>query len=263
MKRIFALLLALLPLSALAEGYDDVVHAELRPGWRLPNGDHLAALHLTLAPGWKTYWRSPGDAGIPPDFEWRGVRGDRVTVSWPTPTVFWQSGMRSVGYDSQVVLPLRISDLPKGKSKRLSVVANIGICKDVCLPHRIKVSAKLPAKSRKPDPLIAAAMANLPYSAQEAGISHVRCQIRPTDRGMGLKVTMRLPKGTGDEETVIEARDPHLWVSDPKTRWSGGTLTAQATVSHSSGGSFALDRSGLRITILDGVVPVEINGCQG
>ena len=41
----------------------DVVSGEILPGWRHADGAHLAGLRLTLDPGWKTYWRAPGDAG--------------------------------------------------------------------------------------------------------------------------------------------------------------------------------------------------------
>ena len=44
--------------------------AEIRPGWQTGAGTRMVALHLRLAPEWKTYWRSPGEAGIPPEFDW-------------------------------------------------------------------------------------------------------------------------------------------------------------------------------------------------
>ncbi|MDO5529308.1 MAG: hypothetical protein Q4F71_07880, partial [Paracoccus sp. (in: a-proteobacteria)] len=47
--------------------------ARLLPGWVDADGRRITALELVLAPGWKTYWRSPGDAGIPPSFDWRGA----------------------------------------------------------------------------------------------------------------------------------------------------------------------------------------------
>ena len=49
-----ALLCALVSLPAAAQSFDDVVEADIRPGWRMADGSHMAALHLKLAPGWKT-----------------------------------------------------------------------------------------------------------------------------------------------------------------------------------------------------------------
>ena len=266
MKRIaLMILLVLLPGLSSAQSYDDVVEARLLPGWRLPNGDHMSALQLTLAPGWKTYWRTPGDAGIPPQFDWRGAKNmQAIGIYWPAPQVFWQSGMRSVGYKGKVVLPFKVRLKNPKNDARLGGVIDIGICKDVCLPHRIRVSTDLPAKARKPDPAIAAAMAGLPFGAEDARVTGVTCRITPDSAGgLGLRVSIDMPRGTGREETVIEAGDPNLWIADPDTGWKGNQLIAQTRVAHMSGEAFALDRSALRITILGGTMPVELRGCTG
>lgn len=252
------------PPRAMAENYDDIVSAELRPGWRLANGDHMAALHLRLSPGWKTYWRAPGDAGIPPQFSWRGSRNLRgVAVLWPTPHVFWQSGMRSVGYTGDLVLPIRVDPKNEADDTRLRVVVDIGICKDVCLPHRVRAEAVLPASAQRPDPVIAAAMADRPFDGAEAGVSSVTCRVSPVEGGMELRAEIAMPAGTGREETVIETADPQVWVSEPRTSWSQGRLISEARLLHIDGGAFALDRSGLRITVLDGHMPFELQGCNG
>lgn len=268
MKRLSRLLVAAMltvaPLGALAESFDSVIKAEVLPGWRLKDGDHMAALHLRLAKGWKTYWRAPGDAGIPPIFDWRGSRNlQGAAVLWPTPHVFWQSGMRSVGYKNEIVLPIRLNLKDGSADARLKTVVDIGICKDVCLPHRIKVEATLPHAVTRPDPAIVAALADRPYSRSEAGVSKVTCRVSPVEGGMSLRAEIALPKGTGREETVVEAADPQIWVAEPQTSWQGGMLISETRLMHIDGGAFALDRSGLRITILDGRIPVEIQGCDG
>ena len=77
---------------------DNVVRAELRPGWTTPDGTRIAALHLVLAPGWKTYWRSPGDAGIPPEFDWKGSRNlGSVTFRCPRQEIYERNGCSTLG----------------------------------------------------------------------------------------------------------------------------------------------------------------------
>ena len=89
---------------------DDILHAELREGWRLPGGTQMAALHLTLAPGWKTYWRAPGEGGIPPSFDWAGSENiARVAFHWPKPQVFDINGVRVIGYRDELVLPMEFT----------------------------------------------------------------------------------------------------------------------------------------------------------
>ena len=249
------------PLAALAQDPGQIVNAELRPGWRLANGDHMAGLHLRLAPGWKTYWRAPGEAGIPPSFDWRGGGIEAVTVKWPTPKTFHQSGMRSIGYEGEVVLPLLVRLKGAGKDARLRAVIDIGLCKHVCLPHRLRLKTRIEASAQRPDPLIAAALANLPFDGDEAGVGPARCEISPAEGGLDLHLRIEMPRPAGSLETAIEAGDPLLFVSEPVTRWQGGALIAQARISHMSGGGFALDRSALRITVLGGPFALDLRGC--
>ncbi|MDJ0822223.1 MAG: protein-disulfide reductase DsbD family protein [Paracoccaceae bacterium] len=255
-------LMALMPAAGAAESYDNVIQAELRPGWRAADGDHIAALHLRLSPGWKTYWRAPGDAGIPPLFDWRNGRNVMsVQVEWPAPQVFYQSGMRSVGYSSDVILPLRIDLRHGGQDVRLSGVIDLGICKEVCIPHRVRVEAVLPASARKPDPAIAAAMADTPYSASEAGVRAVSCEVTLIDGGVLLRTEIDMPRNGGREATVIETANPQVWVAEPNSWWEGSRLVSETRLLHADGAPFALDRSGVRITVL-GTQAVDIQGCD-
>ena len=83
---------------ALAMTQDEVLTATLLPGWRMENGHQMAGLSLTLSPGWKTYWRSPGEAGIPPLFDWSGSDNiASVRLHWPSPSVFHTNGMHMAG----------------------------------------------------------------------------------------------------------------------------------------------------------------------
>ena len=73
---------------ALAQDLDEIIQAKLRPGWRMANGIHMAALQLDLAPGWKTYWRQPGDSGLAPRFDFSQSEGvQKVEVIYPTPKI--------------------------------------------------------------------------------------------------------------------------------------------------------------------------------
>ncbi|MCC1494217.1 protein-disulfide reductase DsbD domain-containing protein [Cognatishimia sp. F0-27] len=265
MKRLLCLLLWIaLPGWAFANPYADVVESELRPGWRLADGTHMAALHLKLAPGWKTYWRAPGDAGIPPLFGWSGAQNLRsVAVHWPVPEVFWQSGMRSVGYENEVVLPLRVTLRDPAQAARLKGVVDIGICYDVCLPHRVRFDAMLPPETSRPDPRIAAALADQPLSASEAGVRSVRCAVAPSADGLTLTAEIQLRGRAGPVDTVIETADPQVWVAEPDTQRRGSTISARTELRHMSGSPFALDRSGVRITVLTGSTAIDIRGCSG
>ncbi|MCR9112208.1 MAG: protein-disulfide reductase DsbD family protein [Rhodobacteraceae bacterium] len=261
LKHIRVLALSLLAMPALAQE-SDLVEARILTGWRLPDGTHQAGLEIRLRDGWKTYWRAPGDAGIPPRFNWSGSRNLRaVEVEWPTPREIDQGGMTTIGYEKAVILPLRITPRRDGQSVSLSGEVDMGVCSDVCVPVTLSLDQDLPRSATKPDPRIIAALASRPYSAQEAGVSRVACRISPAKDGLHLRAEIDLPGTGGRELAVIETSDPNIWVAPAKTTRQGGRLVAEVDMYHVDGRSFALDRSGLRITVLGRGSAVDIQGC--
>ncbi|WP_439121955.1 protein-disulfide reductase DsbD domain-containing protein [Marivita sp.] len=236
---------------------------ELRPGWRMDDGTHMAALHIVLEPGWKTYWRAPGDVGIPPQFDWSGSENiHAVSTNWPTPQVFFEQGMRSVGYKSEVVIPLHMTANTASADMQLTGDMQIGICKDICIPAHLSFTATLPPTPTRPDPMIAAALTDRPYTASEAGVRNTTCRIEPsTDGGLVLHAEIEMPTANSTEYVVVEAGNPHVWVAEPDSRRDDGMLHATTRLVHVEGGSFALDRSDLRFTIISDARAVDIQGC--
>lgn len=222
----------------------------------------MAALRLSLAPGWKTYWRAPGDAGIPPRFDWSGSRNlDAVSVSWPTPKVFDQNGMRSVGYDNVLVIPLRIEPSDAGAAVHLSAEMELGVCSDVCIPYELALTADISTSATSPTPAIAAALAQQPYSASEAGVKAAECSVTPTSDGLQIEARLNMPPAGDDEYVVIEPGPGEIWVSEASTKRIGASLIATSEMVHVTGGPIALDRSAIRITVLGTKYAVDIHGC--
>src|SRR5258708_15844276 len=90
----------------------------------------LAGIAFQLEPGWKTYWRTPGDSGVPPRFDFsKSENIEAVTVLWPAPTKFDDgAGGYSLGYHDQVVLPLRIVAKNADKPVTLRADINYSVC---------------------------------------------------------------------------------------------------------------------------------------
>ena len=141
--------LCLLASTSSAQNFgapDDALSHRVIAGWVQEDGTQIAAIELDLAEGWKTYWRAPGDAGIPPNFNWERARNvQSVRVQWPTPVVFWEGDMRSVGYKTRVVVPVVVTPSTQGEDVRLRGEMNLGLCADICVPVRIKLDETLPA----------------------------------------------------------------------------------------------------------------------
>ena len=255
--------LGLTPHPASAGGeLNDLVQIEVLDGGVTRRGTHQAALRLTLADGWKTYWRAPGDSGIPPRIDWgrsRNVEG--VALSWPTPQVFDLNGLRTIGYKHQMVLPVEITASKPGLPVGLKGEIEFGVCKDICVPARLSFDQTLdPEASRSP--AIAAAIAARPYSAAEAGVSASTCRLTPNgDGGLNIEARITMPSAGGTEVAVIEPGNPQLWASATTATRRGNVLTATSELSHVSGASLALDRSQVRITVLGQRHAVDIMGC--
>lgn len=258
-----ALMVATTAVPTLAQGrFDDVVQTEIIQGWDLPDGRRLAAVRLVLAPGWKTYWRAPGDAGIPPHFDWSGARNiGAVSLTWPTPEIHVQNGLRSIGYTDQVVIPMHITPSDASRPIRLRTTLSMGVCSDVCVPHQVSIDTLLDSPDLTPTPAIVAALADVPYSETEADVQAATCRLRPTEHGMQIEARVTLPHTGGTEVAVIEPGVPGVWVSEAKTTRTGDTVVAVSEMVHSEGGAFAVDRSDVRITILGGNYAVDVRGC--
>jgi DsbC/DsbD-like thiol-disulfide interchange protein len=240
---------------------EDVVTATVLPGWRDADGQHIAALRLRLEPGWKTYWRSPGDTGIPPQLVFdASTDAAAVRLHWPVPQVYWINGFRTIGYADEVILPILVTPRDPGAAVTLSGQVELGVCQDICVPVSLALSVELPAGPAAPDPRIQAALASTPGDAR----AQATCRIDPIDDGLRLTVTLIMPPMAGGaEQAVVEYGDLTVWVSEPATRRDGGALTMTADLVPPQAQPFALARADLRFTIFDGQGgAVEHRGCD-
>ncbi len=258
---------ALWPLAAPACAEDipsPVLRAELVDGWQTTAGTEMAALHLVLAPGWKTYWRAPGEAGIPPRFDWSGSENlASVAFHWPRPEIFDLNGLRTFGYHDELVLPIELTPRDRARPIRVRVGVDIGVCDDICVPMSLDLSGDLAPRGA----LVAAirqALADAPEPAAAAGLSAARCDAEPIRDGMRLTSRLTLPSVGPDELAVFELSDQTIWISPADTRRSGAELRATADLVPATAKPFAVNRSDIRITIFGGTGRVvELQGCAG
>jgi DsbC/DsbD-like thiol-disulfide interchange protein len=238
------------------------VRARLLPGWTTAAGDHLVGIELVLAQGWKTYWRAPGDAGIPPSFNWSGSENlGRAEVMWPAPEVVYLQGMRSIVYTNQIVLPVRITPQQADAPLSLQLQIDMGVCRDVCMPYQIELTRQVEQSAHNRSPAIAAAMASRPYQPQEAGVTGTQCDLSPTPDGLRLTARMTMPTAGAPETVVVETGMSDTWISEANTRRSGDVLTSTVDIVAAEGGPIAIDREKLRITVLGTSHAVDIQGC--
>ncbi|MCK0096047.1 hypothetical protein MWU60_10745 [Yoonia sp. F2084L] len=261
-KLLIPLALMAAPTLMVAQSYDDLAQVEVLTGWRTASGEHIAAVRVTLAPGWITYWRAPGDAGIPPQFAFSSDSNiTSVTPHWPVPEVFDDAGLQSIGYYDSVVFPLTIDATGVSGDIPVSGELTIGVCEEICIPVTFNFDTLLPAVGAA-DGTIAAALADDPLTRAEAGVGAVTCAIDPISDGLRMTTSIDVAQSGASEYVVIEPSDPRIWVSQADVTREGATLTATVEMVHPSGAPFAFDRSGVRITVLgnDGHA-IDLRGC--
>jgi DsbC/DsbD-like thiol-disulfide interchange protein len=147
-----------------------------------------AGIDIRLKPGWHTYWRYPGDAGAPPRFDFAGSQNVKaVEVLWPAPRRLPEAGLDTIGYDRDVILPLRVTPQEEGKPVRLQIKLGYAICEKLCVPAESKAELSLARASSPPtaqDAALTAAEARVPRKvALGAGAALAVAAVRREDGG--------------------------------------------------------------------------------
>lgn len=259
-----AALSAALPSGLAAQEAPGRATARLLPGWAEADGARVAGLSVALAPGWKTYWRAPGDAGVPPAFDWSGSDNvSRVEVVWPAPELFETYGMTTIGYERHVILPLIVSPETPGAPIALRLKFDYGVCSDICVPESAEMALDIPPEAEGGAAEIDAAMARAPLAAAEAGVEVLRCTLAGAGSERRFEGSFAMPRPPADVLVVVEGPEG-VWFSPADTGVQAGRLTAVAEAYVDDPNRW-VDRSSLRVTILGGEVGgglgVEVKGC--
>ncbi len=110
----------------------------------------LIGLEYEMEPGWKTYWKSPGDGGFAQSISWENSTNvQNVNIQWPTPIEFEILGLTSLGYQNDVIFPLEIELEDELKNTILNFHVNFLICKEVCIPGDATLFLEIPSGKKK------------------------------------------------------------------------------------------------------------------
>src|SRR6476620_5371442 len=171
----------------------------------------LGGIAFQLQAGWKTYWRTPGDSGVPPRFDFsKSENIEAVTVLWPAPTKFDDgAGGHSLGYHDQIILPLRIVAKNADKPVTLRAAINYAVCEKLCIP--VEATAELPITSvaSTQDSTLSAALDTVP---------------KPANVGDPNPLTIRDVKRDGKSTVLVDvvspdARTVNLFAEGPTPDW--------------------------------------------
>ena len=171
----------------------------------------LGGIAFQIQAGWKTYWRTPGDSGVPPRFDFtKSENVEAVTVLWPAPTKFDDgAGGHSLGYHDQIVLPLRIVAKNADKPVKLRADINYAVCEKICIPVEANAELAFTSVASTEDSALFAALDTVP---------------KPANVGDPNPLTIRDVKRDGKSAVLVDvvspdARDISLFVEGPTPDW--------------------------------------------
>ena len=181
------------------------------------NGDAnlRAGIEIKMQPGWKTYWRYPGDSGVPPHFDFSGSENLKTaTVLYPAPHLFTDETGQSLGYKDRIILPLVISPQQPGKPVRLRLKADYAVCEKLCVPAEGRAELTLIPGDSSQDSVLAAAEARVPkqVTAAQLGLT-----VRRTNDGTKQLVAVDLGAPAGNPiDLFVEGPTPQWALPIPK-----------------------------------------------
>ena len=237
-------------------------HAQLRLLAGSRNGPVLlGGINFKLDKGWKTYWRTPGDSGVPPRFDFsKSENVEAVTVLWPAPQAFPDgAGGTALGYHNEIVIPLRIAVRDPNKPVTLNASIQYAVCEKLCVPSQAELSLPFTSVASTEDSTLSAALDRVP---------------KPANVGDPNPLTIRDVKREGKSEVLVDVVTPddravNLFVEGPTPDWG---LPVPKLVEHSPPGvkrfSFQLDGvppgvnpdgAALKLTLVGGDRSYEFN----
>ncbi|MEQ9640775.1 MAG: protein-disulfide reductase DsbD family protein [Alphaproteobacteria bacterium] len=148
-------------LVAMSQGLDD-------------DGAATLGVQIELADGWKTYWREPGEAGLPPRLDWSGSDNlAEARLAYPAPHRFESFGMTSLGYAGAVIFPVKVRAADRDRRMVARVAVDFMVCERICVPIHADLALDLPPGDAQPSAHAAALArhaATVPTGAEAAGL---------------------------------------------------------------------------------------------
>lgn len=228
--------------------------ARLLPGWTDGDGNRISAFELQLEPGWKTYWRKPGDSGLPPEFDWQASTNlAEITLHWPAPEAIVSGDETTLGYHDLLVLPFTAEPADPTRPVELAAAVEFGVCEKICVPAYLELRAPAPGETATPE--ITLALEKMPRP------SAVRPDCTARDIEDGVQLSVLLPMASVELAAMEMQGQPDVWVSSAQLEPKDQGTRATADFVPPSGKPFNLDPSRVLMTILSPDGATEIQGC--
>ena len=225
--------------------------------------ERFAGIEIRLDEGWKTYWRNPGDAGIPPRFDWTGSTNLKAAeVLYPAPHRLPDPGGQSIGYKKVVLFPVRLTPADPAAPIQISLKLDYAACATLCVPAKADLRLTVPVGAGSPPGAIAAALGRVPRRLDgETDLPRVvDLSVEGEGKARRIFVTVAQPQGAEDADLFVEG--PESWylpLPEPGGERENGAETriTYEIALDAVPKSAVLEGEKLRLTVVNGADAVE------
>ena len=174
-----------------------------------------AGIEIKMPPGWHTYWRYPGDSGVPPHFDFAGSDNlAAAKVLYPAPHLYSDDAGNTIGYKNAVTFPLQVTPKQPGNPVKLRVTLTYAVCDKLCVPAEGSAELVLVPGESAQDAALAAAEARVPKPVSAASVG---LTVQRVNGGRKPLVMVDLPAVAGAHVQVfVEGPTPEWALPVPK-----------------------------------------------
>lgn len=227
-------------------------------------GAHLVGIEMRLAEGWSTYWRTPGEAGMPLRIDWsRSANLKGAAIAWPAPRQRRMAERDVNVYDGAVILPVWVSATDPSRAVDLRLDLAYGICSEVCIPASASLTLTIPprrgdAETSPYHALLTGALESVPATASTDAASISGTLLTDGDGATWLIADLPLPWTRGEGLTAFVEGPGGIVFAHPEIVGEGDDRRASLRARLSRGRFAANSRSDLRVTLVQGDESVEL-----
>ena len=250
--------------SSLIVHANGLVSAKITDGWIEKDQKLIFGLKIDLDKNWKTYWRLPGNAGLEPLFSFDKSENVLVAkIMWPSPIIFGEENLWSIGYKDSVLLPLEITPIDASKPIKLEIKADIGLCEDVCIPVTLNFSYFATPGQNQENYEILGAILSKPIKSDDIGFQPPQCIIKNGELIMEFN---EKNVNTGIENIelfVIEVGSSVFYINSKKAYVFDDRITVSTKNSVEIELPGVISRETIKTTIIGSNQSIEFVGCSG
>jgi suppressor for copper-sensitivity B len=217
-------------------------------------------LHFELQPGWKIYWRAPGDAGLPPETDWTGSTNLTIgETSWPVPDRFSYAGLETFGYEDEMVLPLAATLPDPSAPVRAQASVHFLTCAAICVPNDVDLVLDIPAgaaASPESAALIDRFARRVPGPAADAGLTLIGATIAESGKDAVLSVRLHATPTLQRPDLLVEGADGFSYLPPVQSDEDGVTVL-KTTLPGGAAATAKLPGRQLGLTVIDRAAPPE------